>query len=96
MKRLRQLLFGAALALSSCGGADEQVIRHLVVAELIQSEKVPESFVEIQSVKVLNHDDSVVHAKVLEHGGRAGQWNAVECQLKKHEKRWAVTGCRTL
>lgn len=90
------LLVATALLLSSCGDADEQAIRHLVVAELIQRENVPESFVEIQSVTLLDSSDSVVHAKVLEHGGRAGQWNAMECCLRKSGERWSIAGCRAL
>ena len=72
-----------ALLLVSCAGNDEQAVRHLVLAELIQREKLPESHVEIRSVRFLSANRAIVDARVMREEGRAAGWHTLHCSVER-------------
>lgn len=78
------------LVLTSCARNEEQAIRHVVLAELIQREHLPESHIEVQSVRFVTGQRATVTAKVLGQGGRADTWRTVRCTLERDAGRWTV------
>lgn len=77
-------------ALASCAHPDEQAIRHLVIAELMQREHLPESHIEIETVRLLSAQEAIVIARILPFEGRAGMKRTVRCKLQRSGSRWAV------
>jgi hypothetical protein len=78
------------LLLVGCGQPNDQAIQHVVIAELIQAEHVPESRVEIRSVRLVGEDEAIVETKVWGPGGRADRWEKVECRVKREAGRWRL------
>ena len=76
------------LALDSCTGTEEQAVRHVVLAELIQREHQPQGAIEIQSVDFISQDRTVVLAKVLARQGRASGWHKLRCTVERDAGRW--------
>jgi hypothetical protein len=89
---LRESLISAmfAFVLISCSGANEQAIRHLVTAELIEREQLPESHIDIRSIRFVPEHKAEVMAKMLERGGRSGAWRTLRCDVERIAGRWAV------
>ena len=83
----------AALLLASCGDPNSEVIRHLVIAELIQSERVPESQVEIVSIAYPDKNSASVQANILDLATKGSTPSErISCRLERREGRWRVTG----
>jgi hypothetical protein len=78
------------LTLVSCAGNQEQAVRHLVLAELIQREDLPENQIQIQAVHFVSGREAVVDAKVLGHGGRFDGWHKLRCTVELDSGRWSI------
>lgn len=90
---LRRAWFPAVgfVLLAACSGIDEQAARHLVIAELIERQRVPESYIVIEDVRTENGQRARVKAKVLGPGeGRAGHWHRYVCLLERDGRRWVI------
>lgn len=79
-----------ALALVSCSSLDEQAVRHLAIAELIERQKIPEDRIEIKSVQLLSTHEAVAEAAVSAEPSRGGPRRILRCILKKEGNRWIV------
>lgn len=84
------LSIGLVLALISCGGEQEQAIRHLVVAEIIQREHVTEDRIEVMSIQFTSPEDAQVAVKIGAAESRGGEGRIVNCTLKRESKHWTV------
>lgn len=73
----------------SCAGREEQAIRHLVTAELIERERVTEDRIKIDSVEFTGDEQAVVEAKLSPEASR-GARRTVHCTLRKEGQRWIV------
>lgn len=80
--------------LAACSGTDEQTVRHLVIAELIEREHLSEGYVRIQEVRIESQHHAVVKAKVLGQDGRAATWHTYRCELERDAGRWAIRQVR--
>lgn len=84
-----------AILLISCERNEEQAIRHIVTAELIERYQVSEEHVRLVEIQ-LEGTDATVRAEVREHG-RAGAKRELICKVKRTaspasaEAHWIVT-----
>jgi hypothetical protein len=51
--------------LSACGPSNAEAIRHVVLAELIERQKVPESHIDIASINFRGENEATVEARIL-------------------------------
>ena len=79
-----------ALTLASCASNEEQAIRHIVTAELIQRHQVPETHIDIVSVSFRNPAQATVLARVFPQGGRIGSPQEYQCELTRDSARWSL------
>ena len=79
-----------ALMLASCASNEEQAIRHIVTAELIQRHQVPESHIDIVSVSSRTPAQATVLARVFPQGGRTGSPREYQCELTRDAGRWSL------
>ena len=84
-----------AIALCGCDRIEEQAIRHVVTAELMEKYKVSGEDVRLLEVR-MGGDVPVVWAEIRE-GGRAGTKREVICRVERlaspseTQARWMVT-----
>lgn len=84
------LILSLCCTLASCAHSDEQAIRHLVISELMQREKLPESHIEIETVRLLSAQEAIVVARILPFEGRAGTKRTLRCRLQRSGGHWTV------
>lgn len=87
---LRAFLVLAAVGMTACSGTDEQAIRHVVIAEFIERNRVPESHIEILEIRLETQDSAVTKVKVEGPGGRSDESKSYRCELKRVAYRWVV------
>ncbi len=87
---LRTSVLLLVLALASCASNEEQAIRHLVTAELIQRHRVPESHIDILSVSFRNPAQATVLVRVFPQGSRTGSPHSYQCELTRNSGRWSL------
>ncbi|MCC6540504.1 MAG: hypothetical protein IT162_23350 [Bryobacterales bacterium] len=84
-----------AVALCGCERSEEQAVRHVVTAELMQRYQVQQDQVRLTEVR-LNGSESVVRAEVQELG-RSGATRTFVCKVERRaapaspQTRWIVT-----
>jgi hypothetical protein len=86
-------LIAALLLCTSCASRTEQVIRHLVIAELAQSRAGDPSFIEVTSVKIRNGNEATATAELAPSATRGTERQKVQCELARTQERWHVTSC---
>lgn len=81
-----------ALLLVACRTDNgQQVLRHLVIAELMQKEHIPETYIRIEDVRVENRQ-AVVRVTIRGQGGRMGSVRTYHCELEREADRWVIRG----
>ena len=88
--RKRLFLCLAALALAGCWSSSEEAVRHLVIAELIQREGVPETRVQIVEVRFDGDQRATVQARILDPSRGGEPHKVLTCAVEKKNGRWAI------
>lgn len=89
---MKPLVIIIAMILASCGDPNDEAIRHLVIAELIQQEKVPESQVQIVSVRFSAEDKATVDATIRDLATKgSAPAKQMTCLVERQAGRWRVT-----
>lgn len=83
------------LALAACSNEQEQAIRHLVVAELIQREHTGENLIEVQSIQFTSPDAVEVEARITGRTSRGSDRRIIHCSLKHDSQRWQIQRLKT-
>lgn len=78
------------LAGIACQDDHEQAIRHVVIAEFIEREKVTEEHVEIIEVRIEAPRRAEVKVRVTGTSGRASVPLTFRCRLTHDSGRWSV------
>lgn len=81
-----------ALLLVACQTDNgQQVLRHLVIAELMQKEHIPEAHIRIEEVRIENRQ-AIVRVTIRGQGGRMGSVRTYQCELEHEADRWVIRG----
>jgi len=76
--------------LTACStSTDGQVLRHLVTAELIEREHVPETHIRVEDIRI-ERGQAFVRVAVRGQGGRLGIQRTYRCELEREENRWVI------
>lgn len=79
-----------ALMLTACAPTiGQQVLRHLVIVELMERDQVPESYISIEDIRMVQ-EQALVRATVRGHGGRLGSVRTYRCELERAADRWVL------
>jgi hypothetical protein len=85
-----------ALMLTACSAtSDQHVLRHLVIAELIERENVSESHIRIEDIHIESHR-AIVRVVVRGHGGRLGSERTCRCELHREADRWVMRSAQRM
>jgi len=77
------------LCATSCGNRDSEAVRHIVTAELIQREGIPDSQISVVSVHFPSDGTATVEAIILQSATKAATpERKVQCRLERKEGRW--------
>jgi hypothetical protein len=91
MRKALCLCLAALVAvLASCGSSQEQAVRHLVIAELIQREGVPETRVQIVEVRFDGDQRATVQARILDPSRGGEPHKILTCAVENKNGRWAI------
>jgi len=85
---LAAILFMAAFA--SCGSSREDAVRHLVIAECIQRENVPETRIQIVQVRFEGAQQATVQARILDPSRGGEPHKILTVTVENKDGRWAV------
>jgi ribosomal protein L36 len=86
-------LIAAALfiaALSACGPSNTEAIRHVVLAEIIQRQKVPGSHIDIASINFHGESEATVEVRILPERSQGVERTRLECKVVRRAGRWRV------
>ncbi|MFN7919135.1 MAG: hypothetical protein U0Q16_03510 [Bryobacteraceae bacterium] len=83
-------MFVMFLIAAACASRDEQAVRHLVIAEMIERSQVPEERVQIATVRFPSPDEADVEAEVWPALSRGRGVQKVHCVLKRIAQRWTI------
>jgi hypothetical protein len=85
------------LAIAACSKPETDAVRHLVIAELIQRERVPESTIVIISIRFPAPDIATVEANILTIPAKSvDPTRRLVCQLQKENGRWKLDSVRNV
>ena len=88
MMRKNLSLCLALVTLAGCGNSNEDAVRHLVIAEVIQRESVPETRVQVVEVRFNGEDYATVRVRILDPQPRRRA--AQDLGLRGREERRAM------
>ena len=79
------------LVIAACSAPDTDVVRHLVIAELIQRGSVSESQIAIHSIRFPAQDVATVQADILQTPAKSvDPARKFVCELRREGGRWRM------
>jgi hypothetical protein len=105
VRRTERLRPGKATTLNESGGpngesecagtvSDRQAVKHLVMAELIDREQVPESPISVRKVPIDGRQRATVRASVFGPAARFTAKREYRCELERESGRWVLRQVR--
>ena len=83
------------LVIAACSAPDTDVVRHLVIAELIQRASVSESQIAIHSIRFPDQDVATVQVDILQAPAKSvDPARKFVCELRREGGRWSLETVR--
>ena len=88
----KHALITALLMCVACGSRDDEVIRHLVIAEVAEKQSIEPQLVKVTSVEIRSGTDATAKAEYAPLASR-GERIELVCRLTRKLDRWQVYAC---